>query len=131
MEIQAFRKGAKVWMLDSTYQSEYGSEGTPREMYVQTVGTKYVHVAGCPESVTEILFERTDYGTKNAESFLKEHTYIGKRRLLFLTKQALEEYLEFQELEKWLLAVHHKLYMHPYSLEQLRAVKKILEGNRL
>ncbi|MEE5994172.1 MAG: hypothetical protein V3G42_13210 [Oscillospiraceae bacterium] len=127
MEIQAFQEGTKAWMLDC----QYGNESSSREMYVLTVGKKYVHVIGCPESVTEILFERTDYGTQNAENFLKEHTSIGKRRLLFLTKQALEEYLEFQELEKWLFTVHHKLLMHPYSLQQLRTIKKILEDNCL
>lgn len=59
-------------------------------------------------------------------NYLIEETEIGTPRLLFPSAGATDLYIEHLELKFWLIKAAGRDNTHRYTLEQLRAVKKIL-----
>ena len=107
--IKDFIPGSRVYAL----QMNFGRTTKAKilERTVLDVGRKYVTVSRdekYEEFEADYLHEKVDY---------------GEAKLLFATKQAAEEYLEAKELKQWLQNATH---MGEISLEQLRAVKRIL-----
>lgn len=60
--------------------------------------------------------------------YLIEETEHGSPRLLFPSEDAVREYQEREELKEWVRVAAGWDKIGRYTLEQLRAVKKILEG---
>lgn len=60
--------------------------------------------------------------------YLIEETEYGSPRLLFPSEDAVREYQEREELKEWVRVAAGWDKIGRYTLEQLRAVKKILEG---
>ncbi len=96
------------------------------EYRVTSVGRKYVTVTGMALSVSAFRF-----GISAASNeYLAEIMDYGWPKKLFPTKKKAEEYIEKENLRKWL----DDAFMYPkakeYSLDQLRRVKAILEEKK-
>lgn len=122
MNLKDFEKGKDAYILAYGYGShkEYVVD-----CRVESVGTKYVTVSPYPYANTK------KFGVNEREDMaLYEKTDYGKPDLLFKTREDLELYLERKELRRWLSRASHWTKCDSYSLEQLRAVKEILEGGK-
>lgn len=91
---------------------------TIKEMYVVAVGRKYIKVAHTPTGRTDnyIYDEKADV--------LREETNYGCPNILYLTKERIERNYEYSDLQKYIANVN----MNKLSLEQLKEIKKIIEG---
>lgn len=118
MKITDFSVGQKAYIVgDGRYRSKVEAV---TEAEVIKVGRIYVTVKrgnGQP-----MMF--SDMGKH--DRYLVEKTEYGAPRLLYLTMQAYEEDKELDELRMWLRQAGDNA--RAYTLEQLRAVKKIIEG---
>lgn len=86
------------------------------------VGRKYVTVV--PKGMCwEMRFSHKWEG----EPYLVEDTDCGSPRMLFLSMAALDEYVETQEIRRYICKAIDWSKIRRYSLEQLRDIKKILE----
>lgn len=117
MKINEFQKEQKAYVLACDHRRR-----TIKECSVVSVGRKYVTVSiGHKE---EKFVENDCY--QNALSEVTEYGYVD---LLFASKEEVEKYEEIRELRRWLSADAASFKrINSYSLEQLRAVKEILEG---
>lgn len=116
ISIKDFKVGDTAYMLE---KSDRGKE-TLTEVEVISIGRKYVIVKHGRwwEQKFEVNF--SPYA-------LCEKTEYSVNRFLFTSKQKYEEYKEIKELEWWITQATHSVY-NKYSLETLRKLKAILEG---
>ena len=111
MDIKSFKPRQTVYIV--------GDERRPRDKFsavkaeVAKVGRKYVTISGRWGERLPYLIEETEYGSP---------------RLLFPSEDAVREYQEREELKEWVRVAAGWDKIGCYTLEQLRAVKKILEG---
>lgn len=112
--IKDFKVGQTVYILNWEQKKAIKEE-------VVKVGRKYVTV----NKKWCIRFEET----YKSGPYLIEKTEIGARMLLFPSEDAVHEYMEREELKKWMHMAADWGNIDRYTLAQLRAVKKILEGN--
>lgn len=126
MRIKDFTPGQTVYAL----RQEKGktTEYFLKRYKVTSVGRKYVKAA--PEGgeyavgrfTTE--FYDPDGGTRN---YLVENKDWGNRMRLFLTEEAANEEIEADMLKPQIRRMIESYRLNDYTVEQLRAVKKILE----
>ena len=84
------------------------------------IGRKYVTISGAwGDQFKE---------TPESRPYLIEHTEVGMHRLLFPSSEAVHDYVEREELKTWVREAAGWSKIDRYSLDQLRAVKKILEA---
>lgn len=123
MNLKDFEKGKEAYILAYGYGSR---KEHIVECRVESIGTKYVTVSPYPYVNTKkfgvneqddmALYEKIDFGTPD---------------LLFKKKEDLELYIERRDLRQWFSQeATHWTKCNTYSLEQLRAVKEILEGGK-
>lgn len=122
VRLKDFSVGQTAYMLVANRQGRY--VGEPIECSVIGVGRKYVSV---------------DYGAWNHQfmvseyldsaPYLEEKTEIGYRGRLFPSKEAAAEYQELQNLCQWVQEATSHSKLKAYSLEQLRAVNRILSNS--
>lgn len=118
MKVSDFKVGQTAYVLDCSYRKSGISKCT-----VKTVGRKYVTVTS--GGISTYKFEENDC-YPNA---LSEVTEYGSADLLFPSKEGIERYEETRKLRRWFSAEATSFVkVNSYSLEQLRAVKEILEG---
>jgi len=130
MELKAFKKGEKAYMLDRHYGEE-----TIKEVYIVSVGRKYVYAASDPDvEWNRIAFRQTDFNCtgKNILPYLEETEWNrDNRNLLFKNEAGIQEYLERQELEKWFRGFRTTFSVeNSLTTEQLRKIKRIVDGNQ-
>lgn len=119
MEIRDFSKGQTAYIVGGGVRERKGI--SVEKVEVAKVGRKYVTIAGnWGERFREV------YG--RVQPYLIEQTEIGTPRLLFPTKEAVNEYREREELKEWVREMAGWDKIGRYTLGQLRAVKMILEG---
>lgn len=92
---------------------------------VVSTGRKYVRAApdGSKVYPTEFYLEDKD------NEYLTENRDWGNRELLFLTENSVNDYIEKIMLLDWLRKETSEYKLRAYTLGQLRAIRKILEGN--
>lgn len=115
--IKDFKTGEPCYIVEKNYGR--GKNLEVKEAVVEKVGRKYV-TANCP-------WERK-YENFNAD-YLMEATSYGSS-YLFLSKKAVEEYVEKEELIRFL----NRLDSYHYercSLEDLKKIVEILKNNNL
>lgn len=119
MKIKDFSVGQIAYLYGYEY---YGNRTKPfvAEVEVLRVGTRYVTVK---HQGREVRFENRYKG----DFFLREKTNRGAQWMLFLKKETLDKYIERGELERWLSGAAEWTKLRHYTIEQLRAVKKILD----
>ncbi len=123
MNLKDFEKGQKAYILSYGY-------GSRKEYVVEckivSVGRKYVTTSPYPYVNTKKFEVHENY-----ENALLEVNGYGGLDLLFKTKEDIEQYKELRELRRWLSnEAANWRHCNSYSLEQLRAVKEILEGGK-
>ena len=118
MAIKDFKVGQTVFVM--------GGSGSQRERFrtmaveVVKIGRKYVTING-------------NWGLKFKEvnksrPYLVEHTEYGSPRLLFPSREEVDNYIEREELKTWVRTAVAWDKIDRYTLAQLREVKRILEG---
>lgn len=119
MKIKDFSVGQIAYLYGYEY---YGNRSNRfvAEVEVLRVGTRYVTIK---HQGREIRFEKK-YENR---PFLTERTHRGAPWTLFLKKETLDERIERGELERWLSGAAEWTKLRHYTIEQLRAVKKILD----
>ena len=119
MEIKAFQPGQTVYIV-GTDRRDRGDKAA-RKAEVAKVGRKYVTISGR-------WGERFRKTVGRSKPYLIEEMEYGSPRLLFPSEAALCEYREREELKEWVRLAAGWEKIDRYTIEQLRAVKQILEG---
>ncbi|MBP5460684.1 MAG: hypothetical protein J6Y20_00955 [Lachnospiraceae bacterium] len=120
MEIKDFNAGQTVYIL-----SEEKRNNPPcgyKEAKVKKVGRVYITLEGNWERKFFIPF----YGNYGG-SFLVEKKDYGADNLLFKSKQDLDDYIEKRKLESELCDALNWQNIRTFTLEQLRAIKRIIQ----
>lgn len=112
MDIRDFKVRQTVYRIDRARNKEEVKEET-----VTKVGRKYVYAG-------TMYVERKFCLLDDEDRYLTEDKDWGSQDLLFASKEDLDGYLEYQELQKWKRSVS---YMS-LTIDQLRAMKDIAEG---
>jgi len=118
MTIKDFVVGQTVFIMGDGCHQRNRYSTTAAE--VVKVGRKYVTVGGN----WEMQFEET----ATSRPYLVEHTEYGAPRMLFPSREAVDEYIEREELKTWVRTAAGWDKIDRYTLAQLRAVKTILEA---
>lgn len=119
MDIKSFKVGQTVYILGDGRREMSKSLATAAE--VAKVGTKYVTIND--------RYETKFKGTSEIRPYLVEHKDYGVPRFLFPSSESVDEYCEREELKRLVMKAAGWDMIDRYSLDQLRAVKRILEGD--
>lgn len=122
MTIKLFTKGQTAYILGDGNTVTVTSKKEPVKVTVSKIGRKYVTVT--TDGRWEMQFEEVSEGVE----YLREHTEYGAPRILFPSSGAVAEYLEREDLKRWVQQAVGWDKIGRYTLEQLREVKRILEG---
>lgn len=120
MTIKEFVVGQTVYVMEDGGSRRPKHVITPAE--VVKVGRKYVTISGS----WGLRFKEASV----PKQYLVEQTEYGAPKRLFPSREAVDDYIEREGLKEWLRAATSNGKIDSYTIEQLRAVKKILEvGN--
>ncbi len=123
MEIKDFKVGQEVAILRSV-------KSRPEVLVsavITKVGRKYVW-ARMSDNRMDVRFENgADQGY--GDRFI-EHTQYAPEYFLYLTLQQANDAMEMDELQQWLRRTVQWHTIRTFTLEQLRAVKEILDPQR-
>ena len=123
MEIKDFKVGQEVAILRSV-------KSRPEVLVsavITKVGRKYVW-ARMSDNRMDVRFENgADQGY--GDRFI-EHTQYAPEYFLYLTLQQANDAMEMYELQQWLRRTVQWYTIRTFTLEQLRAVKEILDPQR-
>lgn len=122
VKLKDFSMGQTAYMLAANRQGQYVDE--PIECSVIGVGRKYVSVDYGAWGIQFMVPEYTD-----SVPYLEEKIEIGHRRRLFLSKEAITEYQELQNLRRQVQEATDYTRLKTYSLDQLRAMNRILNDS--
>jgi len=122
--IKDFQKGDRVYILNFHDRNTKLENADIEEVFVISVGRKFVYVSKNADADKNnwnvTAFAERDY----AQGYLVENKDWGTKNLLFRNIQDIEDYKELEQLSIWFRYATSK----KYTLEQLRKVKEILEG---
>lgn len=114
MTVKDFAESGRVYTLKEKRGAERGFERGC--LTVKSVGRKYV-IAGGDK------FYAPDWG----RDYFVEKTNCSPQYKAFPTMQAADDYVEKENLRMWMRKATGWSKLETYSIEQLRAVKEILE----
>lgn len=120
MTIKDFKVGQTAFVVKVEFCFTQQDRFSITETEVVKVGKKYVTISGNWTAQFKEACESRPY--------LVEHKECGAPRLLFPSREAMDDYIESEELKFWIRTAVGWDKIDHYSLEQLRAVRKILEG---
>ena len=123
MTIKDFKPGQIVYNLKTITGKT--TEHFIRRYKVISTGRKYVRAALDGSDIYPTEFYLSD----GDNEYLTENKDWGNRELLFLTENDVNDYIEKTMLRGWLRNEISERKIRALSLEQLRAIKKILEGS--
>lgn len=123
MEIKDFKIGQEVAIL----RSVKSRPDVLVSAVITKVGRKYVW-ARMSDNRMDVRFENgADQGY--GDRFI-EHTQYAPEYFLYLTLQQANDAMEVDELQQWLRRTVQWHTIRTFTLEQLRAVKEILDPQR-
>lgn len=126
MHIKDFQVGQTAYMLSGENRCRTAPPAPLKEVTVLKVGHKYVTVAE-PQMVehpwSHIQFESTPEGFL----YLTEKRDWGYARSLFATQEAYLDHRDRELLWQWIRNAVDRQRFYDYSVDQLRAVKQILD----
>lgn len=123
MTIKDFEVGKEVYALIE--ERGRTTHHTIRRYRVASVGRKYVRVALEHYPSSQIEFYKPE---GSSGEYLVENKDWGNRMKLFLTEQAVNDDIELSMLKGWIRKAVEHYRLDLYTLEQLREVRRILEG---
>lgn len=121
MKIKDFAVGQTAYVLEEKRGPE--REVQTMEYIVVSIGRKYLRASRDGDS----RFPTEFYEPENRSDYLREKKDWAEPLKRFPTKEALTDYIKKEMLIRWLYKAAHD-NAESYTVEQLRAVKKILEG---
>ena len=121
MTIKEFKPGQEVYALTRTRGRL--TEHFVKRYTVLSVGRKYVKAAPLGGKMPVEFYKQQE-----ADEYLVENKDWGDRMKLFLTEEGAMGDIEKDMLKTWLRKAVDGYKIEDYTLEQLRAVRKILEG---
>ena len=124
MTLKDFKPGQKAYSLirEINVAIKYRVE----ECVVISVGRKYVKAS----SKEALGYPREFYLDDITDEYLHEKKDWGCNYMLFPTKEALDNYIEKENLREWLNNAMSRSKVLSYSLDQLRAIQAILEDEQ-
>ncbi len=122
MNIKDFTVGQTVYVLKEKRGPE--REVQTKEYIVVSIGRKYLRASRDGDS----RFPTEFYELEDRKDHLREKKDWAEPLKLFPTKEALTDYIEKEMLRRWLTEAANFYNSEGYTVEQLRAVRKILEG---
>lgn len=117
MTIKEFHVGQTVFLMGE--RRGLKTQYTTTQATVAKVGRKYVTINDA--------WGRQFGETSDHRPYLREHKDNGTPLMLFHSQEAVDTYIEHEELKKWVREAADWSKIDRYSLEQLREVKRILE----
>jgi len=117
MTIKEFHVGQTVFLMDE--RRGLKDQYTTTQATVAKVGRKYVTIND--------VWGRQFKETHDRRPYLYEHKDAGTPLMLFPSQEAVDTYIEHEELKKWVRYAASWSKIDRYTLEQLREVKRILE----
>lgn len=117
MTIKEFHVGQTVFLMGE--RRGLKTQYTTTQATVAKVGRKYVTINDA--------WGRQFGETSDHRPYLREHKDNGTPLMLFPSQEAVDTYIEHEELKKWVREAADWSKIDRYSLEQLREVKRILE----
>lgn len=124
MDLKSFKVGQTAYIVSGDPKLQEDSDSVELAE-VLVVGRKYVTVRR-KGGRWEFKFEKLD--SPEDAPYLREVASFGWSRLLFRTEQDVQDFQECVRLQAWLRQATLGTKIDTYSLEQLRAVKNILDG---
>lgn len=119
MSIKDLHPGQTIYVL--YMKKGYNADPELFERKVVKVGRKYItDDRDCRFYESDVILSED----RRTHVFLEDREF-GEKGFLFATKEEADSWIELDKLEKWLSTIH--CYNHPYTVEQLRKVKEILE----
>ena len=115
MDIKEFKGLKKAYML-----TKIENNRKIDEVSIKSIGRKYVTLDD---------YQETQFETCNQKECLKEKIQCGWSKLLFPSKEQADNYIEKEELIRWILSMTY-VQAEQFSLEDLRKVKGILEKKK-
>lgn len=122
MKIKDFKPGQTVFVLTRTRGRT--TEHSVKRYKVLSVGRKYIKAA--PEE--NPIYPTEYYLNDSVDEYLTENKDWGDSTRLFPTEEAVNNDIEKDMLQSWIRKATENYKLNTYTLEQLRAVKEILEG---
>lgn len=120
MNIKDFKVGDTVYIVGG----ERAKDNSVREEIVSKVGKKYVSVGS---GYGEDKYEVSEY-CEDA-NYLLEHKDWGTRKQLYKSMEDIETEREIEQIRRWLFGSYADAQKHTFSIDQLRAVRDILNPN--
>nr|WP_303182479.1 hypothetical protein [Lachnoclostridium phocaeense] len=119
MTLKDFKPGQMAYIL--YMKKGYNAEPILFVRKVVKVGRKYItDDRGCRFYESDVILS----ADRRTHVFLEDCEF-GEKGFLFTSKKEADDWIELHELEKWLITI--RCCNHPYTIEQLRKVKEILE----
>lgn len=115
MKLKDFQIGQMVYLIERNPKPQ----DVIREYQVTSIGRKYLNARW---GYNERKFRATDDAP-----YLVEHKEFGEALLLFSSREAAQRHIEGNILRKWFIKAAQLYNLNRYTVEQLRAVKEILE----
>lgn len=122
MTLKDFKPGQTVYNLRII--TGKSTEYSVTRYKVVSIGRKYVRAAPDGSDIYPTEFYLADEDNE----YLTENRDWGNRTLLFFTESNINDYIEKIELRKWFRNEISEHKLRTYTLNQLRAIKAILEG---
>lgn len=122
MNMKDFTVGQTVYVLEEKRGPE--REVRTMEYIVVSIGRKYLRASRDGDS----RFPTEFYEPEGRSDYLREKKDWAEPLKLFTTREAVTDYIEKEMLIHWFHKATDHNNTEGYTLEQLRAVKKILEG---
>lgn len=130
VNIKDFSVGQEVVIV--TDRKRHLKSYTSHKEVVVGIGRKYVKTVRPEELERKVdkkyWFAKDFYSRNETDPFLVENRDWGDVDILFPSEQALADWREREELNDWFDS-QFKYGTSPFSLEQLREAKKILDTN--
>lgn len=116
MKIKEFHVGQTVFLMGE--RRGLKDQYTTTQTTVAKVGRKYVTIND--------VWGRQFKETHDHRPYLYEHKDAGTPLMLFPSQEAVDTYIECEELKRWVREAASWEKIDRYTLEQLREVKRIL-----
>ena len=120
MEIKDFKAGDTVLIVGG----ERTNDKSVHKDIIKSVGRKYVHVDGV---WGDTLFGVPEWNPKG--KYLIESKDWGTKRKLYRNEKDMMDDEDNEKIRRWLFGSYNCAQSHKYTVEQLRAVRDILNPN--
>ena len=126
MDLKDFKVGQTVWirLTGNAIRGKCGDE-LIEEWVIDKIGRKYITASKKTGYPRGIIFEKSDYGY---EGRFVEKTYYCVDYIMYETEQELRDEWEKDKIYRDIRLLFDRFNKNKMTLEQLRSIKKIIDG---